>query len=47
MKKGVSQDKILYSGFGESKLTNDCGDGVDCPESQHKMNRRIEFTLMY
>ena len=47
MRKGVDQDKILYSGFGESKLTNGCGDGVDCPESQHKMNRRIEFTLMY
>lgn len=45
--KGISEDQIKYTGFGEKKLVNNCGDGVDCPESMHKMNRRIEFTVMY
>ncbi len=44
---GITEDQIRYTGFGEKKLVNECGNGVDCPESQHKLNRRIEFTVIY
>ena len=45
--RGVPENKIIYKGFGENRLTNDCGDGVDCPESEHKKNRRVEFTIVF
>ena len=44
--KGISETQIKYVGFGETNLSNDCGDGVKCPESIHKMNRRIDFAFI-
>ncbi|MEN8811635.1 MAG: OmpA family protein, partial [Flavobacteriales bacterium] len=46
IKIGVDPDRIKYTGFGESKLVNDCGDGIPCPEDKHLLNRRIEFTVL-
>lgn len=45
--QGVKESQIKYTGFGESNLVNDCGNGVNCPDVQHLLNRRIEFTLLY
>lgn len=47
LENGISEDQIRYTGFGEKRLVNNCRNGVDCPESMHKLNRRIEFTVMY
>lgn len=44
---GISEGQIKYTGFGEEKLVNKCANGVNCPDSKHRLNRRIEFTLIY
>ena len=30
----------------ETKLINDCADGVDCTEEQHQENRRTTFRVL-
>ena len=41
--KGIKTSRLIAVGYGESKLLNDCKDGVDCSESKHAKNRRTEF----
>jgi len=43
--KGIDKSRITAKGYGESKLTNLCTDGVSCSEMQHQMNRRTEITV--
>jgi outer membrane protein OmpA-like peptidoglycan-associated protein len=38
--KGIDPKRMLYQGFGETKLLNKCTNGVDCTEEQHEVNRR-------
>jgi len=38
--KGIDPKRLLYRGFGETKLLNNCTNGVDCTEEQHEVNRR-------
>lgn len=38
--KGITGTKIEYSGFGETKLLNQCGNDVECTEEEHAINRR-------
>jgi outer membrane protein OmpA-like peptidoglycan-associated protein len=47
VKKGIPDSKIRYKGMGETKLLNKCVDGVDCPDSMHLENRRVEFKMGY
>lgn len=42
---GVSSSRISSNHYGESRLVNDCGDDVDCPETEHQKNRRTEIIL--
>ncbi len=44
--KGISRDRITANGYGESKLINECDDGVDCTEAKHQKNRRTEFKVV-
>lgn len=44
--KGISKERIQYSGFGENNLTNECEDGVSCPEEKHSKNRRSEMEVV-
>lgn len=46
-KHGIAMHRIITNGYGESKLLNDCIDGVACSEQEHLVNRRIEFELNY
>jgi len=44
---GVSSERILaVLGVGESQLVNPCGDGIDCPDSDHQANRRSDFIVI-
>lgn len=45
--KGILASKLASEGFGESKLTNKCKDGVQCSEEEHLKNRRTEFILIW
>jgi outer membrane protein OmpA-like peptidoglycan-associated protein len=38
--KGIDGDRLKYTGYGETRLLNNCGNGVICDEAQHEVNRR-------
>ncbi len=44
--KGVTPDRIVARGYGESQLINTCADNVTCSEEEHQMNRRTEFKVI-
>lgn len=44
--QGISRDRITGKGYGESKLLNECADGVPCTEDQHAINRRTEMKVI-
>jgi outer membrane protein OmpA-like peptidoglycan-associated protein len=44
--QGISADRIIGKGYGESKLLNRCADGVNCPETEHAINRRTEMKVI-
>ena len=44
--KGVSRNRLTSKGFGETKLTNRCSNGVKCSSSEHARNRRTEFRIL-
>ena len=44
--QGISKDRITGKGYGESKLLNECADGVKCSEDQHSINRRTEMKVI-
>lgn len=46
LKKGIAKDRLTAVGYGESRLVNDCADGVDCTEEQHQENRRTTFRVL-
>ncbi len=43
---GISSQRIIAKGYGESRLVNHCADGVDCDEVLHQLNRRTEITVL-
>lgn len=43
---GVDQARLRAMGFGETELTNKCGNNNDCSEGDHAINRRVEFKLL-
>ncbi|MCS6818986.1 MAG: OmpA family protein, partial [Chitinophagales bacterium] len=44
--KGIDIRRILAAGYGETRLTNKCANGVKCTEEQHQQNRRTEFKIL-
>ena len=44
--KGISRNRIVAKGYGETKLVNECANGVDCSEAKHQENRRTEFKIV-
>ena len=46
IKKGISKDRLVSEGFGETKLLNECSDGVKCSAAKHDINRRSEFIIL-
>ncbi|MER3318221.1 MAG: OmpA family protein [Allomuricauda sp.] len=47
LSKGIGEDRISHEAFGESKLLNECSDGVYCTEEKHAENRRSEFEVEF
>lgn len=45
LKSGIAKERISGKGYGESKLINQCADGVECSEEEHAKNRRTEFQI--
>jgi peptidoglycan-associated lipoprotein len=46
VKSGINKKRMKAVGYGETKLTNNCSDGVQCAEEEHQQNRRTEFTVL-
>ena len=46
IQNGISADRLIAKGFGESQLINKCADGVNCSEQEHQANRRSEFIIV-
>jgi outer membrane protein OmpA-like peptidoglycan-associated protein len=46
IQNGVDASRLTGKGYGESKLTNKCADGVECSEEEHQANRRSEFIIV-
>ncbi|WP_282163035.1 OmpA family protein [Ulvibacterium marinum] len=44
--KGISSDRLEGEGFGETKLVNQCENGVRCSNTEHELNRRSEFIIL-
>lgn len=44
--KGVNKSRLVAKGYGETRLKNNCADGVTCTEAQHQKNRRTEFRVI-
>ncbi len=44
--KGIAPSRLVAKGYGESKLTNQCGNGVKCSDAEHEQNRRVEFSIL-
>lgn len=46
IRQGIAKERILSAqGFGETRLLNECSNGVQCDEVQHQINRRSEFII--
>ena len=44
--RGISPDRLEWKGYGESRLLNNCKDGVKCSEEAHQLNRRTEVRVL-
>jgi peptidoglycan-associated lipoprotein len=43
---GVEKERLVAKGYGESRLLNECKDGIECTEEQHQQNRRTAFQVL-
>lgn len=43
---GIDASRLTAMGYGETRLTNECGNAVKCTEEQHQLNRRSEFIIV-
>lgn len=46
MNKGVAGDRITAKGYGETVILNNCTNGEDCTDEEHRYNRRTEFKIL-
>lgn len=45
-KKGISKQRLIAKGYGETQTRNKCADNVPCSEYEHQRNRRTEFRVV-
>jgi hypothetical protein len=45
-KQGIKANRLMYAGYGEAGLVNDCGNDKECEEKMHQLNRRTEFRMI-
>ena len=46
LSKGIASNRLVAKGYGETKLINECEDGVDCSKEEHQINRRTEIEIL-
>lgn len=45
IEKGIEKDRLAAKGYGETRLVNNCSNGVECSEDEHQKNRRTTFRI--
>ena len=45
LSKGIAKNRIISTGFGETRLTNECDNSTPCSGEKHAKNRRSEFVI--
>jgi outer membrane protein OmpA-like peptidoglycan-associated protein/tetratricopeptide (TPR) repeat protein len=43
---GIEPSRITAKGYGETKLTNHCKNGITCTDDEHRKNRRTEVKIV-
>ena len=43
--RGIGQNRVTARGYGETQITNQCTNGVQCTDEEHQANRRTEITV--
>ncbi len=43
--KGIAPERLQGEGYGETRLVNECANGVPCSRDKHQLNRRSEFII--
>ena len=43
---GIDAGRLTAKGYGETRLVNQCSNGVRCSAAAHQMNRRSEFEII-
>lgn len=46
VKKEIAEKRLRYKGLGETQPLNQCKDGTECSEEEHRINRRSEFIIV-
>lgn len=46
VEQGISRNRLVAKGYGESRLLNRCKDGVSCSDAEHQINRRTEIKVL-
>jgi len=46
LNKGVNPDRVVPKGYGERFILNQCENGVECTDEEHRYNRRTEFKMI-
>ncbi len=44
--QGITSSRVVGTGYGETRLVNNCADGVRCSAEEHQVNRRTEFKVI-
>jgi outer membrane protein OmpA-like peptidoglycan-associated protein len=44
--KGVERSRLVAKGYGETRLLNQCENGIACSETDHQANRRTEIKVL-
>jgi peptidoglycan-associated lipoprotein len=46
IENGIEPDRIKAVGYGETVILNQCVNGVECTDDEHRFNRRTEFKII-
>ncbi len=44
--QGIDTRRLLAKGYGETRLVNECANGISCDEEKHQENRRTTFQVI-